>query len=266
MSMQLTIRHETTYAYDIPVDRGLQRLRLTPPTSTSQQVGGWTTEVEGGHKQVSYLDHFGNVTELVSIDPGVSTLRVMAAGQVQTMDTGGVVSNLPGLTPLWLFQRSTNLTTASSGIAALIEGLDNDPVPLVHDLSSKIAETVTYQSGHTSATDTAEDALAAGFGVCQDHAHVFLAAARKLGFPARYVSGYLFMDDTDDQDASHAWVEVWIDALGWVGLDPSNGISPDDRYVRVAIGLDYDDASPISGIRFGAGEEHLDVTVQIQQQ
>lgn len=266
MSMQLTIRHETTYVYDTPVVHGLQRLRLTPPTSTTQQVGGWTTEVEGGHKQVSYLDHFGNFTELVSIDPGVSTLRVMASGQVQTMDTGGVVSNLAGLAPLWLFQRSTPLTTAGPAVAELIGGLDDDPVPLVHELSSRIASTVTYQSGHTTATATAEDALAAGYGVCQDHSHVFLAAARKLGFPARYVSGYLFMDDTDDQDASHAWVEVWIDALGWVGLDPSNGISPDDRYVRIATGLDYQNASPISGIRFGAGQEHLEVTLQIQQQ
>ena len=115
------------------------------------------------------------------------------------------------------------------------------------------------------AESTAEDALAAGRGVCQDHAHVFVAAARHLGHPARYVSGYLMLDDRVEQDASHAWAEVWIEGLGWVGFDVSNGISPDERYVGVARGLDYRDAAPISGVRFGSGEEELHVSVQVQQ-
>ena len=107
--------------------------------------------------------------------------------------------------------------------------------------------------------------LALGAGVCQDHAHVFISAARLLGHPARYVSGYLMMDDRTHQEATHAWAEVLIEDLGWVGFDVSNGISPDERYVRIATGLDYREAAPISGIRFGTGEERLHVSIQVQQ-
>ena len=101
--------------------------------------------------------------------------------------------------------------------------------------------------------------------MCQDHAHIFLSAARLLGHPARYVSGYLMMQDRVDQDATHAWAEVHFDALGWVGFDVSNRISPDSRYVRVATGLDYREAAPIYGMRHGDSDEALSVTVQVEQ-
>ena len=87
-----------------------------------------------------------------------------------------------------------------------------------------------------------------------------------MGFPARYVSGYLMMDDRVDQDASHAWAEVHVDGIGWVGFDVANSISPDERYVRVATGLDYVEAAPISGMRHGDGDERMVVTLQVQQQ
>ena len=102
--------------------------------------------------------------------------------------------------------------------------------------------------------------------MCQDHAHVFIAAARLMGYPARYVSGYLMMNDRVHQDASHAWAEAYVDMLGWVGFDVSNGISPDPRYVRVATGRDYREAAPISGLRFGAGGEAMSIDIQVQQQ
>jgi transglutaminase-like putative cysteine protease len=87
-----------------------------------------------------------------------------------------------------------------------------------------------------------------------------------MGFPARYVSGYLMMNDRVEQDASHAWAEAHVPGLGWVGFDVSNGISPDDRYVRLATGLDYRNAAPVSGMRIGASTESMDVSLQVQQQ
>ena len=128
-----------------------------------------------------------------------------------------------------------------------------------------IDERVVYTSGATHAGTTAEEALKLGTGVCQDHAHIFAAAARKLGFPARYVSGYLMMNETIDQAASHAWAEAYVPLLGWVAFDASNGISPDERYVRVAIGRDYRDAMPVSGIRLGWAEEQLAVSITVEQ-
>ena len=124
---------------------------------------------------------------------------------------------------------------------------------------------VAYMVGATHAGTAAEEALKQGSGVCQDHAHIFVAAARMLGFPARYVSGYLMMNDTIDQAASHAWAEAYVEALGWVAFDASNGISPDERYVRMAVGRDYRDAMPVSGIRLGWAEEQLAVAITVEQ-
>ena len=104
-----------------------------------------------------------------------------------------------------------------------------------------------------------------GSGVCQDHTHIFIAAARRLGFPARYVSGYLMLDRCAEQAASHAWAEAHVGGLGWVAFDVANGISADERYVRVATGRDYRDAMPVSGIRFGHAEERLAVQITVEQ-
>jgi transglutaminase-like putative cysteine protease len=123
-----------------------------------------------------------------------------------------------------------------------------------------------YDLGRTDADTTGEAALSAGHGVCQDHAHAFIACARLLGFPARYVSGYLKMTDSSDQDAGHAWAEAHVDGLGWVGFDISNGISPDERYVRLATGLDYAEAAPTHGLAHGNAASGLSVAVQVQQQ
>ena len=186
---------------------------------------------------------------------------------VETTDTNGVLAH-QGYAPKWLYARTTELTTAGTGVDGLVAAFDHpsdDPVARMHALSSHIRATVDYDPGWTSVATTAEDALAAGHGVCQDHSHLFLAAARRLGMAARYVSGYLVVDGEPDQPATHAWAEVWIEGLGWLGLDVSNGISPDERYVRLAVGRDYREAAPVSGIRFGDAEEDLDVTVQIQQ-
>ena len=135
----------------------------------------------------------------------------------------------------------------------------------LHTLSDIIREHLPYEDGHTNANTTAEQAMGIGKGVCQDHAHIFLAAARSLGIPARYVSGYLLMEGVVEQTASHAWVEAHIEPLGWVGFDVSNGYSPDQRYIRVATGFDYSDAAPITGLSFGALDESMVVSLRVEQ-
>ena len=128
-----------------------------------------------------------------------------------------------------------------------------------------VAGRVRYTPGTTGIETSAEEALRLGVGVCQDHSHVFIAGARAMGFPARYVSGYLMMDDRVEQAASHAWAEAHVPGLGWVAFDAANGISPDERYVRVATGCDYRDAAPVSGIRLGRAQEQLAVTITVEQ-
>lgn len=136
----------------------------------------------------------------------------------------------------------------------------------MHAMMAVLHETVAYRPGETATDTTAEQALEKKSGVCQDHAHIMIAAARHHGLPARYISGYLMLEDSAEQTASHAWAEVHVAGLGWVGFDAANKICPDDRYVRLATGLDYRDASPISGMVTGLASESLTVAITVEEQ
>ncbi len=173
-----------------------------------------------------------------------------------------------GHIPLWSFLGQTMLTRPGPLMRALAHQVDAgvaDPLDRLHRLSSAVHAAVAYESGHTDVDTPAEVAMAAGWGVCQDHAHIFIGVARLLGMPARYVSGYLMMDDRIDQEAGHGWAEAHVDGLGWVGFDVSNAISPDARYVRVATGCDYREAAPVTGLCYGPGESALSVSVAVEQ-
>lgn len=267
--MHLKILHTTTYHFDRPMAYGLQQLRLTPKSRPGQEVKRWTMAVDGGQVQTSFTDHHQNRVTLISFDPHATSIVVECEGEVENEDLHGVTGKHGGFAPLWYFQRPTDLTRAGANVRRLARGLREeapDDIPRLHALSARILAEVPYEIGPTHTGTTAEEAIEHGRGVCQDHSHIFIAAARALGYPARYVSGYLLMDDRVHQDASHAWAEAHVDGVGWVGFDVSNGISPDARYVRVATGLDYREAAPVSGLRFGAGGEALSIDIQVQQQ
>ncbi|MFD1509104.1 transglutaminase family protein [Lacimonas salitolerans] len=265
--MRLKIYHETRYRFENPVSYGLQQLRKTPKTNTQQRVLTWQTQVTGGRKELVFDDYHNNVIELISFDRGTTDLLVTSAGEVEMTDSHGIVGRHRGPAPLWLYQRETERTRARAGVRALVKqaGGDGD-LDRLHSLLPLITQAVDYETGVSWPYWTAEDALEEGRGVCQDHAHIFIACARDMGFAARYVSGYLLMDDRIEQEAMHAWAEAHVEGLGWVGFDVSNGISPDTRYVRVATGLDYSDAAPVSGTRVGGDAESLDVRIEVQAQ
>ena len=264
--MQLKISHTTCYSFETPPAYGLQQLRLTPKSTAGQSVLEWTLDLQGAKIQAIYDDEHGNASQLVALEPKATELLITSKGLIDIADQNGVIGPQIGYAPLWLFLRNTPLTELGPQIRKLSSTIPENPqVADFHALSERIASLVTYTSGSTAATTTAEQAMTLGEGVCQDHAHIFIAAARHAGHPARYVSGYLMMDDRIDQNATHAWAEVWIGDLGWTGFDVSNGISPDMRYVRLATGLDYSQASPISGMTFGGSGESIDVNVQVQQ-
>lgn len=266
--MNLKISHRTLYRYEGDVPYALQQLRLQPRTSDGQKVISWNVFTENGQQEVEFTDQHNNRVILMSFHSAGEDVSIVCEGEVETSDTAGIVGAQNDLAPLWYYQRSTMLTEAGPNVLALARSMrENFPkdVDLLHALSERIVQSVSYETGHTDATSTAEDALIMGKGVCQDHAHVFISAARAIGFPARYVSGYLMMDDVADQEASHAWAEVYVQDLGWVGIDVSNRISPDEKYVRIATGLDYSEAAPISGITFGGHTETMSVNLQVQQ-
>jgi len=265
--MQLTIRHATQYRFGAPVRSGLQQLRKTPKSSPQQRILRWQTRVEHGFKELGFEDHHNNFVELISFERGTTELSVISDGEVELSDTGGVVGPHRGPAPLWLYLRQTPMTRARTRLRAFLREADVTPdLDGLHALIGAIAARVTYLIGASEPNWSAEDALEAGQGVCQDHTHIFLACAREMGIPARYVSGYLMLNDRTVQDAMHAWAEAYLDGLGWVGFDVSNGISPDTRYVRVATGLDYMEASPVSGLRVGGTDEQLEVRIDVAQQ
>jgi len=267
--MRLAIRHTTRYRFTDPVAHGLQRLRLTPKATQGQAIIDWTMEYIGAHEELSYDDQNHNHVTLLAVEEGAQDVVVTCRGVVETEDKSGVIGQHAGHLPLWAFLGQTELTRPGARIRSLVSAVarkDDGVVPVLHDLSAAIRERVGYDVGHTHVDTTAEEAAAAGHGVCQDHAHIFIAAARAMDIPARYVSGYLMMNDRIEQEATHAWAEAWVHGLGWVGFDISNGISPDPRYVRVATGRDYRDAAPVTGISYGSMTEDLTVDLAVEQQ
>lgn len=265
--MRLKISHRTSYQYDTPVPYALQQLRKTPKSRNGQSILSWETRLEGARMELEFDDMHMNHVQLISFEPDATEIAIHCEGEVELEETHGIIGKHQGYVPMWLFLRTTPLTKPGAGVRQLVQELGEGGTSLdsLHALSTHVLDRVTYQTGQTHAASTAEEVIETGKGVCQDHAHVFIAAARLMGVPARYVSGYLMMDDRVDQDAAHAWVEAHVEGLGWVGFDVSNGISPDMRYVRVATGLDYSEAAPVSGMRFGSGEERMQVALQVQQ-
>jgi len=268
--MRLAITHRTKYDFEEPVIHALQRLRLTPKSTSGQEVSEWTMTFEGAREELSYEDHNCNTTTLVSVEPGTQHVLIECKGVIDTNDEAGVIGRHAGHLPIWHFSAQTDLTRPGPVMRSLIgeaKAGEDDRLAVLHALSAKILETVEYKTGKTDSNTTAEEAAASGHGVCQDHAHIFIGCARQMGIPARYVSGYLMMNDRVSQEAGHAWAEAFVKGLGWVGFDISNGISPDARYVRVATGRDYAEAAPITGISFGGGtEDRLSVELEVLQQ
>ena len=265
--MRLRIQHTTKYTYDAPVSYGLQQVRLMPCSSKHQTVHDWNVSISGGATELEFEDQYENKTLLVKAEPATREVSIDVSGEVETHISDGVFGKVYGTAPLWHFCQDTPRTFAGKGVKKLAKTVLKAPNALdgLHALSRAIIDAAPYSTTGTDAGTTAEEALAAGAGVCQDHAQIFVSAARVAGIPARYVSGYLMMNDRVDQDASHAWAEAHLDGLGWVGFDVSNGICPDERYVRIATGLDSRDASPMTGVRLGSANESMIVSLQVQQ-
>lgn len=267
--MRLAIRHTTTYRFEEPVAHGVQRLRLTPKETQGQTILNWEMQFEGAHEQLSYDDQNFNHCTLIAVEEGTREVKITCSGLVETQDKAGVIGRHSGHLPLWSFLGQTDITRPGPSIrqlAAAQKRDNDDTLAILHGLSAEIRKTVAYAKGVTGVDTTAEEAAASGQGVCQDHAHIFISAARLLDIPARYVSGYLMMNDRIEQEATHAWAEAYVEPLGWVGFDISNQISPDPRYVRVATGRDYSDAAPVAGISFGAITQDLTVDLLVEQQ
>lgn len=265
--MRLTVDHATRYRYDAPVRSVVQSHRLMPSAFAGQKVLDWEVTVTGGSKGARHRDGAGDLVQGWTIAGPVTEIAVHVRGTVETEDLAGVLRGHRETVAPDCYLRETTPTRIDAALAALADAASGpDSLSLAHALSDAVADAIAYRPGVTHAHTTAAEALALGEGVCQDHAHALIACARSRGIPARYVSGYLFAaQDGTPHEAAHAWAELHIPGLGWVGFDPANRSCPDARYIRLGSGFDAQDAAPIRGIARGGAGETMDVTVAVQQ-
>jgi transglutaminase-like putative cysteine protease len=265
--MDLNIRHQTTYHYKTSPKRVSLLLRLFPSSFDGQIVKDWTVFANGKAVTQTSTNSFGDNEAYVQLLNQETRLLIEASGRVQTTDKNGLIAGLKSSVPADVYLRTTRLTMPNPAIRALAEAVEGaDMLARLHRLSAQIRDLVRYQSGITTSETTAVEALALGKGVCQDHAHIFVSAARTLGVPARYVAGYYRSGDMEDTlHETHGWAEAKIEGLGWVGFDATNGVSTTDHYVRLCSGLDAHEAAPVRGAVFGAEQIGIDADVLISE-
>lgn len=266
--MRIQIDHLTKYEFSQSARQLIQILRLTPQNNANQTVISWDINIDCDGKLNKYFDAYGNLCHVLSIDKHIDNLVIETIGIVDTNENTGIYGHLRENFPPQVFQRYSPLATPDNDIIEFAQNnhVQNDALATSHNIMANLHRDIKFQIGLTSTVTDAKSAFAAKSGVCQDQAHIFIAACRALKIPARYVSGHLLRQDGNDiQEAAHAWAESYIDNLGWVAFDPVNGICTDEHYVKVAIGLDYRDAAPVSGSRLGGGVETLSVGLHVRQ-
>lgn len=267
--MRIRIAHDTTYTYREPVHSAVQVLRLTPRSTDAQFVRRWRVTIDADVRLDRSEDAYGNVTHLAFIDGPFDALRIMVEGEVDTTDDGGFVRGSVERVTERLFLRETALTAPVPEIRDLardaIAAEGGDRLAGLHRINDTLHKIMDFRIGATTSATNAGAAFMSKAGVCQDFAHIFIAAARSVGLPARYVSGYYLRTDMTEQEAGHAWAEAFVPGLGWIAFDPAQGLCATDRHVRVAIGADGNDAAPIRGARSGGQHEALAVAISVAQ-
>ena len=260
--MLLKIEHHTHYRYSDFVNYTIQHLRLTPSSEFGQYVRRWDIKVKG--ELHAFQDAFKNISHRLIVNEPHQNIDIIAIGEVETgLDKKNDQEHLP----LGIFLRKTKLTEANlklTRFAHKFKTLNEKQNDALESMMHEILRQVEYIKGATHVTTTASEAFHLKKGVCQDHAHIFIACCHALNLPARYVSGYMFTEDGHLMQ-SHAWADVWLEHEGWQSFDVSNGCRVNDLYVRLAIGLDYKSASPVVGVRLGGGAEGMASRVIINQ-
>lgn len=267
--MRLFIEHRTVYRFSEPQSRVVQLLRMWPGSHVGQNVVDWRIDLDCDARLKPSRDGFGNETHMLYIGRPIDHIGMTVSGEVLTEDRAGMLSGTSEPLPPSVFLQRTRCSSADEAIRDFASGLaaaGGSALSQTHRLNEALHDRLTLVPGRHHGSGDAASVFAEGEGSYSDLVHVFLAAARTIGLPARYVSGHLYRrDETEDtlHETAHGWAEAWIDGMGWIGFDPSAGRCPDEAYVRVAVGLDYRDAAPLSGARTGGGNEAMEVGVRV---
>jgi transglutaminase-like putative cysteine protease len=262
--MRISVEHSTVFRYTADVWDVVMEMRLQPTNDAFQQLLGFALFLTPPAITPHFRDGFGNVVHMWSYRPPHREISIVARSVVETdrspkpetalreverrrfLQFGGPVEDVPGV----------------RRVADELRGLD--PLDALYALTSLIPDRFGYEPNVTAVDTTVSDFLAVGAGVCQDFTHFWLAVARALGLPSRYVSGYIYNPPNGPirgAFASHAWGETWLPGLGWTGFDPTNRGPAGDHHVAVAVGRDYRDVAPTKGVFRGSATETMEVSV-----
>ena len=269
--MRLSVRHVTRYVFEAPVKRLIQSHRLWPSEHGGQRIQSWQVDTGPAMIGAGFRDGAGDWTQTVSMKGPVTEFAITVSGVVETEDLSGVLRGYREQVPASAYLTSTRATAPTVELRTLaadaLDGLDGaSTLDRAHALARAVHDAIAYAGGRTEPATTAAEALEGGQGVCQDQTHVLIALAHIADIPARYVTGYLFAtEDSVGAEASHAWAELFVGGLGWVGFDAANGCCPDARYIRLGSGFDASDGAPIRGVVEGAATETLEVSVAVTQ-
>jgi transglutaminase-like putative cysteine protease len=280
--MRYTVRHITRFAYESPIEESVMEVRMQPRSDGHQRCLHFGLTTNPATRVMLYQDQDGNMVHHFNIPGRHSGLTVTAEAMVECEAVEPMphrlgprawaeVDTLAASGEFWewlapsAFARPTPLLDKLAGDIRVERG--NDPLVTLRRVMGEMYTRFDYNQKSTSVDSTIDDALEARAGVCQDFAHIFIALARRLSVPARYVSGYLFQDGSADrsaEDATHAWAEVLLPEAGWVGLDPTNNLIAGERHVRVAIGRDYADVPPTRGVFKGTAAVRSELSVGVR--
>jgi transglutaminase-like putative cysteine protease len=277
-----SIRHLTRFRYSHPISESIMETRMHPRSDSSQHCLTFSLSVSPRCRVFTYRDHLGNNVQHFDIPGEHSQLVIVAESVVEQQslpevprflasDAWDELDNLIAEEDYWEMLLPSTFalqTPAVQGLAAKMDVVRrDDPLQLVHELNQRLYDDFEYVPRHTRVDSPIDEAILSGKGVCQDFAHTMIALLRGVRIPARYVSGYLYRGredhDRSTPDATHAWVEVLMPHLGWVGFDPTNNLIAHQRHLRTAIGRDYADVPPTHGIFRGQTASDLYVAVQV---
>lgn len=283
--MRFDVRHITSFTYDGEVAESQNELRACPATDRWQQLLHYRVSVDPGARTHGWSDYWGTHVDAFGIRVPHARLTVMAEATVETTERPTPTGAAPMqalLDPTFRdehfeFLQTTKATRLSDHVAdearALVAGAGT-VLEAAAAIATRVGSALSYEPGATFVGTTAEEAIEAEAGVCQDFAHVAVAMARAAGIPSRYVSGYLFTqddesgDDTDRREVvvqTHAWFECAVPGDGWVAWDPTNRQDVGTRHIVIGRGRDYHDVPPLRGTYVGEDDAELEVEVHLRR-
>ena len=279
--MKHHIIHDTIFHYDNPVSESIMEVRLHPRDDERQRCQRFALTLTPKAPIHHFVDALGNHVHHFNIPNQLTSLIVRAEAIIEVWAPPALPAALAHTdwdllrerahTPLLDMLLPSRFTASSAALLAFMQehqlNHEHDPLTTVRNVAQTLYNTITYSPQATTVDSTIDEVLDHRQGVCQDITHLMIAICRQLGIPSRYVSGYLYHrrsdHDRSQADATHAWLEVWLPGLDWIGIDPTNNIWAGERHICVALGRDYADVPPTRGVYRGPAHEHLEVAVTV---